>query len=125
MVDEYHFERPYTHNSTIKCGRRIYVELDKDLAAVHDFLEGTESVENVVNRFASRSVSQIEVLKHNIWAKGTLYASLDFEAKPAFVGRSWWRAGLQYATTGVLLGPIGFDVWLLDQVMTHLASEMD
>lgn len=124
IVGEYQFQRPYTYKSTIKSGRRIYVELGKDLAVVHEFLQGTGSMQDVVSRLALRSVSQIEALNHHIRARGNLYAGLDFEAKVALVGDGRWTAALQYATMGLLLGPLGFDVWLLNQVITRSSSEM-
>jgi hypothetical protein len=124
IVDEYQFQRPCTYKSTIKSGRRIYVELGKDLAVVHEFLQGTGSMQDVVSRLALRSVSQIEALNRHIRARGNLYAGLDFEAKVALVGDGRWTAALQYATVGLLLGPLGFDVWLLNQVITRSSSEM-
>jgi hypothetical protein len=107
----------------MKSGSRVYVELDMDLDVVYEFLEGTGPVEIVVDRLALRSASQIEALKDAIQARRN-DASLEFEARLKSIGGGWWTAALQYPTMGLLLGPIDFDLWLLDQVMTYSSSEM-
>jgi hypothetical protein len=118
IVDEYQYQRPYTYISGYEPGLgRVYFDLGRDLAVIHQLLQGTlppENMKAMVTNLALRSAYEIEALNYTFRATTN---GVDLAlAVSTVLDQSGESQAVKYAMIGLLLGPVGFDLWLMNQV---------
>jgi len=117
VVDEYQFQRPYSYLSGFHPGRPVYHLMGRDLFNLQSFLNGTVTIENlkpILDSLVQRSPYEIEALKY-AFAATSNGVELWLAAKTVLENNGGCQAAI-YAMIGLLLGPVGFDVWLLNEV---------
>jgi len=122
ILDEYQFQRPYTYITGYEPGRgRVYFEIGQDVAALYNLLQGTMTPENMkrlVTTLALRSAYEIEALNYTF--RATMNGVDLGLAVSTVLDQSGESQAVKYAMIGLLLGPVGFDLWLMNQVSARL-----
>jgi len=117
ILDEYQFQRAYCYDSGFRPGAAVYHLMGSDLHQLRNFLNGVLPVENLkplMDALAQRSPYEIEALKYAFGATSNgveLWLALK-----AVLERNGESQAVIYAVVGLLLGPVGFDIWLLNEV---------
>jgi len=117
ILDEYQFQRPYSYDSSFRPGAAVYHLMGSDLYQLQNFLNGVVTVENLkplLDALAQRSPYEIEALKYAFGATSN-GVELWLAVKTVLERTGESQAAI-YAVLGLLLGPVGFDIWLLNEV---------
>jgi hypothetical protein len=117
VVDSYQFQRPYSYASGYQPGGPVYPFMGQDLAVLRTLLTGDVKAVDMkpyIDILAQRSPYEIEALRYNFQTMtGGIELSLAINT---VLDANSQRQSVKYAFTGLVRGPVLFDLWLLQQV---------
>ena len=113
-----HLSLPYSYETNPWHYGGFYPELYQDLQILSQIrsLDGTESIETLFGSLVQRNPTELHALHRGFWDLNRLDISDAFER---ILEASSITDTLKYVVMGLVLGPVLFDVWLIE-VLTEL-----
>ena len=125
VVDSYQFQRPYSYVSGYQPGGPVYPLMGNDLAVLRTLLTSnirSTDMKPFIDVLARRSPFEIEALTNNF---RTMTGGMELSlAVSTMLDATSQKQSVKYAFTGLVLGPVLFDLWLLQQVHIFISRRL-